>query len=173
MNEIIANTIEREGGYVNHPDDRGGATKHGITQRLARKYGYENDMKDLAKCEAQDIYKKEFWDKIQLDELKNENMKEFIFDAAVNHGHSWGVRIAQRAYNALNVQTIVEDGLIGPQTINALNDEEYQQDLCFWYIMVRGKLFYDIARGNNTQKSFIRGWGNRLEKLLLKIIEEE
>ena len=96
-----------------------------------------------------------------------------VYDAAVNHGHSWGVRIAQRAYNALNVQTIVEDGLIGPQTINALNDEEYQQDLCFWYIMVRGKLFYDIARGNSTQKSFIRGWGNRLEKLLLKIIEEE
>lgn len=173
MNEIIKNTVEREGGYVNHKDDKGGPTKFGITERLARSYGYEGDMRDLTKDEAKSIYKQEFWDKLKLGRLKNKNMREFIFDAAVNHGHSWGIRIAQRAYNALNVKTIVEDGRIGPQTINALNKEEYQQDLCFWYLIVRGKLFYDIAKGNYSQKSFIRGWGNRLEELLLKIIEEE
>jgi len=170
MNKIIANTVEREGGYVNHEDDRGGATKYGITERVARQYGYEGDMRDLPLETAVEIYKKRYWEPIRLGKIKNEIMQELMFDAAVNHGLEWAVRIGQRAYNALNKNTIVEDGLVGPQTIKALNNEEYQQDLCFWYLIVRGTYFYDIAKATSSQKTFIRGWGNRLEELLKKVI---
>lgn len=170
MENIIANTVRREGGYVDNPDDRGGKTKYGITEKVARQNGYEGDMKDLPLDFAVMVYKKKFWDIIHLDEIINPIMREFMFDACVHHGPRWAVRIAQRAYNALNKDTIMEDGVIGPQTVNALNIEEYQQDLCVWYLLVRGNYMYDIANNDSSQKTFIRGWGNRLEGLLQKIL---
>lgn len=170
MKRIIADTVNREGGYVDNPDDRGGPTKYGITEKVAQENGYEGDMRELPLDFAVGVYKKKYWDIIHLDEVINPNMQEFMFDACVNHGPEWAVRIAQRAYNALNKDTIVEDGMIGPQTLNAVNTEEHQQDLAFWYLIVRGTYFYDIAKSDSTQKTFIRGWGNRLEGLMEKVL---
>jgi len=169
LNEIIKNTVEREGGYVNHSADKGGPTRYGITESVARKNGYNGDMKKLPLVFAVEVYKKQYWDSIRLDEIDDEIMREFIFDAAVNHGTSWAVRFAQRAYNTLNKQTIAEDGKIGPQTISALNEYQYKQDLNFWYLTIRGRYFYDIIDNDSSQKTFARGWGRRLQELMEKI----
>ena len=169
LNKIIKDTVKREGGYVDHKDDRGGATNFGITESVARKNGYNGDMRDLPLEFAVEVYKKRYWDSIRLDEIDDNIMREFMFDAAINHGTSWAIRFAQRAYNTLNKQTIAEDGKIGPQTISALNRYQYKRDLNFWYLTIRGRYFYDIINNNNSQKAFARGWGRRLQELMEKI----
>ena len=50
--ELIDELIEREGGYVNHPADRGGPTRFGITEAVARAHGYAGPMKWLPREEA-------------------------------------------------------------------------------------------------------------------------
>ncbi len=51
----------KEGGYVNHPDDKGGPTKWGITEKVARSHGYRGDMRDLTREQALDILEADYW----------------------------------------------------------------------------------------------------------------
>jgi len=55
-NKIISDLVKREGGYVNDKDDSGGATRYGITQKVARKYGYYDSMKHFPLSRAVNIY---------------------------------------------------------------------------------------------------------------------
>ncbi|EJY0890163.1 hypothetical protein OE991_005197, partial [Escherichia coli] len=47
--KIFDEVLGKEGGYVNHPDDKGGPTKWGITEKVARAHGYRGDMRDLTR----------------------------------------------------------------------------------------------------------------------------
>jgi lysozyme family protein len=58
---LIEALIEREGRYVNHPDDRGGATCYGITESVARAHGYAGGMRNLPRAEAAAIYRRLYW----------------------------------------------------------------------------------------------------------------
>ena len=60
-----------EGGYSNHKNDNGGATKYGIIEKEARKHGYTGDMRDFPKEMAKDIYKKDYYLKNRLNEVKD------------------------------------------------------------------------------------------------------
>lgn len=166
----FAFTVGLEGGYSNHPLDSGGATMYGITEEVARRWGYRGDMEELPLEEAKRIYKTTYWDRIKLDEIKNEKLQELMFDAAVNHGYSRAVLLAQRAYNTLNKDEIVEDGIIGSQTIGALNSYPYETAIAFTFLIERGKYYAAIVQGNPSQKAFIRGWTNRLIKLAQKVV---
>jgi lysozyme family protein len=163
-------TVGLEGGYSNHPLDSGGATMYGITEKVARDNGYLGEMKELPLRVAKNIYKTEYWDRIRLDEIKNEKLQELMFDASVNHGYSRAVLLAQRAYNTLNKDTITEDGIIGTQTIKALNSYHYETVIAFMYLVERGKYFGAIVKNNDSQKAFIRGWTNRMIKLARKVV---
>ena len=55
IEQFLNELIRREGGYVNNPADRGGATKYGITEAVARQNGYKGHMKDLPESLARDI----------------------------------------------------------------------------------------------------------------------
>ncbi|OUJ77248.1 hypothetical protein BXA17_19190, partial [Acinetobacter baumannii] len=61
IEQYLDELIKREGGYVNNPADRGGATKFGITEAVARENGYKGNMKDLPLEFAKSIYKKQYW----------------------------------------------------------------------------------------------------------------
>ncbi len=52
VDELIEALIEREGGYSNHPSDRGGPTKYGITEAVARAHGFSGAMRNLPRDEA-------------------------------------------------------------------------------------------------------------------------
>ena len=66
---LIDALIEREGGYVDHPADKGGPTCFGITQAVARAHGYAGPMRQLPRSEAVAIYRRLYWLRPRLDEV--------------------------------------------------------------------------------------------------------
>lgn len=102
-----------EGGYVDNPHDPGGATKYGITQRVARAHGYTGDMHDLplstAKCIAQEAY----WSPAHCGDL-DARLALHVFDGAYNSGVPQSVEWLQASAGAH------VDGAFGPRTAAAV-----------------------------------------------------
>lgn len=116
-----------EKGYVDDPNDSGGKTNHGITERLARKYGYTGDMKELPESSAYKIAKQEFWDVMNLDDVAavHPAVAFEMFDTGFLCGSHQGALFFQEGLNALNRQgkdypDLVADGKIGAVTVAAL-----------------------------------------------------
>ena len=169
--QAITNTISREGGFSNHALDSGGKTMYGITEALARKYGYQGDMKDISLDKTVEIYTKEFWDKLRIDEINDWRIQELVFDAGVNHGGSRSILLAQRGFNTLvkNKDEIVEDGIVGSQTLGALNGYSHRyygkDPLIDAMILVRTEFYRAIVENRDSQTVFIVGWLRRIRKL--------
>jgi len=157
-------TEELEGGYSNHIDDRGGATMYGITESVARAYGYKGPMSELPKSLSKEILKHEYWDRIKLDEVNDDLLAQLMFDASVNHGQGTAVKMAQKAYNVLSASPIKVDGVIGPQTLSALNEHPKPFMLKLWFLFVRADYYKGIVSRDQSQKTFIRGWTNRMDR---------
>jgi lysozyme family protein len=99
FNKAIVTTLAREGGskFTDDPNDRGGATKYGISQR-----SYPNiDIRNLSEQDARTIYKRDYWDRLRGDEITSQVIAEQLFDTCVNMGVKTGSRLAQSvsAYN--------------------------------------------------------------------------
>jgi lysozyme family protein len=104
--------LRHEGGYVDHPADPGGATNHGVTERVARQHGYRGHMRDLPLSVATTIYRKQYWSMIKADQLP-EALRFHVFDAAVNSGNVQAIKWLQRCAG------VKDDGIVGPITIKA------------------------------------------------------
>ncbi len=102
-----------EGGYVDNPADPGGATRYGVTERLARAYGYQGDMRVYPLAEAKRVAKAQFWDAEHCDELPSA-VRYDVFDFAYNAGDVRGVHLIQRAAG------VADDGIFGDQTRRAI-----------------------------------------------------
>ena len=87
-----------EGNYSNHPDDKGGETKYGITKETARSSGYKGEMTDLTKVMAQRIYEQKYYKAYKIDKVKNDKIALSIFDFVINSG-KYGIKKAQEAVN--------------------------------------------------------------------------
>src|SRR5690242_18027301 len=125
---MIDALIEREGGYVDNPADKGGPTCFGITQAVARANGYAGSMRNLPRPEAEAIYRRLYWTRPRLDEIarRSARLAAELFDTGANMGPAVAVTFLQRALTALNrngsdYPDLVPDGRIGPQTLAALD----------------------------------------------------
>ena len=79
---VIMSTLEVEGGLVDHPNDPGGLTNHGISQRA-----YPNlDIRALTREQAIAIYHRDYW--LPLPDTLPDGLRWMLFDVAVNHGLS-------------------------------------------------------------------------------------
>ena len=104
IDELIDDVIEREGGYVNHPADRGGPTRWGITEAVARRQGYHDAMRHLPQSDAAAIYRRLYWVRPGYDRIAQlaPKIAAELFDTGINMGTGTASGFLQRALNALN-----------------------------------------------------------------------
>lgn len=156
-------TLRFEGGYSNHPADRGGPTNKGITQRVYDMYRKNRmlpmrTVRLISDKEVNDIYRSMYWDKIEGDKTEPK-IAAFLFDTAVNSGPSRAIRFLQQALG------IYADGVIGPVTRESREEAEtkYPDRLLERLFEIREHFFKAIGVG--TQRVFLKGWLNRLNGL--------
>lgn len=121
---IIAGVFAVEGGYVDNPNDPGGKTNHGVTERVAREHGYTGHMRDLTKDFATEIYYEDYIRKPGYVALVDMSpaLAEEIIDSGVNAGTGRASRWFQTSLNMLNrngqdCPNVVVDGAVGPRTV--------------------------------------------------------
>ena len=148
-----------EGGFVNHPNDKGGPTNKGVTLSTFRKYFGKtktvNDLKNITNEQWRYIFKKGYWDRWKADEIKNQSIAELLVDWTYCSG-VYGIKYPQQ------VLGVVTDGVVGPKTIAAINNYPNQEELFNRLWNRRKKHYEDICKKNPSQKVFLRGWLNRL-----------
>jgi lysozyme family protein len=168
---MIEATIGKEGRYSNHPSDTGGATMWGITERVARKNGYQGDMRDLPRERAVAIYRSEYAIKpgfAAVAEISPDVGAE-LFDTGVNMGPSVPAIWFQEWLNAFNQQAklyadIKEDGDIGPGTLSAFRAYLRSRGGEAEAVMIRalncsqGERYKLLARGRAANEDFCYGW---------------
>lgn len=176
-NEIVA----REGGYVNDPNDPGGATNHGVTIHTMRRLGLdldgdgdvdEADVMALPRDRAVEIFIEHYYFRPRIDALP-EPLQPSVFDMQVNAGSN-AVRILQRLLRDMGLEIAV-DGVIGPQTIaaaTAAHDRAGAQ-LVDAYGIARRNYYYAIADRRPASRRYATrrdggkgGWIVRAEEFI-------
>jgi len=166
---MIDAVIAREGGYVTDPDDRGGATCWGITERVARQEGYAGAMRDLPRSAAAAIYRRRYWLAPKLDRVaaRAPGLAAELFDSGVNMGPAVAIGLLQRALNALNrgandYPDVAVDGVIGPKTLAALDGflarRSIQEVLIRAVDALQGARYIALAEARPADEAFVYGW---------------
>lgn len=164
--DIIRRVLRYEGGFVNDPLDRGGATNRGITAATLgawRKLGRAatvDEVRDMPEAEAIAIYTRNYIERPSFDRIADMNLRMITVDAGVLHGTA---RAAKWLQIALGVGA---DGAIGNRTITAL-DAANPARIVRQMLAARYAFFGDILAANPAQKRFARGWFARVTDLLL------
>lgn len=172
---LIDAVIDREGEYVDHPLDRGGPTKYGITQKTARRFGYQGDMRDLPRESAVRIYTAEYLTDPKIDQIAQRFPKvgEALFDWGVNSWHSHSIKALQRALNILvpNNPAGKLDGIVGPATLRSLDAFKTARGTAGDVVladMINGQrhvFLMEIAEKTPSQRAFSYGWARRVSEL--------
>jgi lysozyme family protein len=167
----IKHCFKAEGGFSDHPSDRGGPTKYGITEVVARKNGYQGDMRFLPKEKARQIMIKEYWERYHLDDVQSQAVADILFDIKFNGGKA--ITWIQEALNVFNKQAslwddITVDGKIGPKTVHILNIATSKRDgeEKLFEMMCGSRMVYfkQITLRREQNEDFMYGWMNRILK---------
>ena len=164
-------TLGIEGGYVDDPSDSGGATKYGITERVARAHGYRGDMRALSEAEARQIARSQYWDTLSLDVIDalSSAIAREMFDTGYNMGVGTVGGFLQRALNVFNHRgqdypDMVVDGLIGPMTIAALRVYLGKRGKPGEVVLLRalndlqGQRYISLAEARQKDEDYVYGW---------------
>ena len=150
---IINNRVRmNEGGYVNHPNDRGGETKYGISSRW---YPNEN-IKNLTQERADMILFKDYWKDTNIYQLPDE-IADIVLDDSIVQGQPTAIKNLQRALG------IEDDGIIGPNTLDAV-DKVNLKTLKERFIENVKDVEEQYLNNDPTQRVFERGHKNRFNK---------
>lgn len=174
FDEEFRRVVLVEGGYSDHPSDSGGKTMYGITEEVARAYGYVGEMKDMPLSVARRIYRERYWDALKLDEVAQLAPKVAgeLFDSAVNCGQGSAGTWLQRALNAFNRRgelypEVGVDGAIGRMSIAALKayvaaysrfgaDAEAVLMRCL--NSQQGAFYLGLSQQRQKDEDFVFGW---------------
>ena len=176
VDRLIDALIDREGGYVDHPADKGGPTCFGITEAVARAQGYCGAMRDLPREEAAEIYRQLYWLRPRFDEVakRSARLAAELFDTGVNMGPAVAVTFLQRALTALNrngkdYADLVPDGRIGDVTLAALDTFLAVRGRSGETVLLRalealqGERYLRLAERRPANEAFLYGWlANRI-----------
>ena len=167
----LKHTLGIEGDFSDDPADSGGATKWGITESVARAFGYSGEMQDLPVPLARVIYQQNYWDLLKLDRISeiSDDISSEIFDTAVNCGVGFAGRSFQRSLtvfnrNARDYPDLVVDGLIGRMTITAFRAFLDKRGLDGETVLLRalnglqGTRYIELAEKRVKDERFVYGW---------------
>lgn len=168
---LIDDLIRREGSdFTNHPADKGGPTKYGITQKTLQRWRSQpvsiDDVQGLTETEARMIYWKMYVDEPGFNLIHDPALQGLLVDSAVQHGEDDAIAWLQRA---LKVKV---DGKLGPVTAAAANSRPLRDtyaDILAQRLAYYGKLVTDDPKrvaaaiaGFRLQAENAHGWMNRL-----------
>ena len=163
FNAALRFTLKWEGGYSNDPDDPGGATNFGITQKTYDGF-YKGlgipvrSVRDISPQDVNDIYRKLYWNGLRCSEMQDP-LAGVLFDSAVNCGVSRVVKWLQR-----NIPGLVVDGALGPLTMAAVAREDAEV-LAKKIIAEREEHYLRLCNKNPIFNKYLLGWTNRVESL--------
>lgn len=167
IDEMIDAILEKEGGYVDHPADRGGPTNFGVTQRtlsawLGRPASRE-DVRHLKVETARTIYRRGYFEAPRIDRLPPA-LQPQLFDMAVHHGPGGAIRMLQELLTEQGYPCAV-DGGVGPQTASQAGKAwaELGQRLCHALCDKRARFCEGLCEADVSQKVFLAGWLNRVD----------
>lgn len=183
VQEIARGIVAREGGFVNDPDDPGGATKHGVTIGTMKRLGIDldgdgdvdiDDVKLITVDKAVEIYLKHYFYGPKIDQLP-EALQASVFDMYVNAGSN-AVKILQRLLNRMGA-ALSDDGVIGPMTLGAVARADELRGppiaLVESYGMARREYYYRLADARPASRKYVRrrdggkgGWIIRAEEFI-------
>lgn len=167
VKDLLPFILKWEGGFVNDPTDKGGATNLGVTLKTWRSVGYDkdgdgdidvDDLKLLTPEEVRDrVLKPHYWDRWKADQLKSQKVANILVDWTWCSG-KWGIVIPQR------ILCVPDDGIVGPLTISAANSIDPEHFIAQIYD-ARKEFLRQIVRKDPAQQKFHKGWLNRLSEL--------
>ena len=162
-NDIIDGIIEREGGFVDNPADRGGPTKYGITLSTLEAWRGKRvtawGVKLLGEAEARSIYHDEFLVKPGFSKIKWFPVRLFSLDSAVQHGPGRAIRWLQK------IAGVTVDGILGPVSLEAIN--RLDPDVLYRQMVAERCRFYGrLITDDPTQAVFAAGWAARLAEFI-------
>ncbi len=165
--------MKAEGGYVDHPLDRGGPTKFGITLKslmsFRKKVQTAEDVKKLTENDARLFYRETFWIPLRLREIGNTGLAVLLLDQAVNRGPRTAIMSAQIAMKSVGSFAGECDGLIGDHTISSLNKVNFKQfGMAYFKTLQEG--YVKICQNDPKQLVFMMGWLRRTHDLLDQVI---
>lgn len=176
IDHLIDAVIDREGGYGDHPADRGGPTRWGITQATAQAHGYDGDMRRLPRATAVAIYRRLYWQRPGFDRVADRApvLAAEMFDTGVNMGPAVAAAFLQRALNALNrgardYPDIATDGRMGALTLAALDAFLTLRGAAGEAVLLKaiealqGERYLHLAERRPANEAFLYGWlANRI-----------
>ncbi len=164
--EALPFVLQWEGGYVNHPNDPGGATNKGVTQKVydawrTRQGQAARDVRQLEEAEMQAIYEGGYWVPPKCPVLDTP-LDLVQFDTAVNMGVGRAIKFMQKAVGT------EPDGAWGPGTQACVDGCDLGTTLVA-YCNVRENHYRDLAANNPKLAVFLKGWLNRLNALRKRV----
>lgn len=166
----LACVLHHEGGFVNNPNDPGGATDFGVSLRFLRSVGEDIDgdgdidIDDIHALELDDVealYEKHFWKPAKCDKIKSEMVAVKVFDMAVNMGAKQAWKLVQRAANTLG-ESLAVDGKPGPATlasVKSLTDRDFM--LVTNIRREQDKFYNSLIQSKPSLAEFRLGWRRR------------
>lgn len=177
VGQLVDQLIEREGGFVDHPADRGGATNFGITEAVARAHGYGGPMSLLPRDQASAIYTRLYWLRPRFSEVARRapRIAAELFDTGANMGPGVAATFLQRSLTALNRNAkdypdLVPDGRVGSATLEALDRfldvrgaTAGETVLLKALEALQGERYLRLAEKRPANEAFLYGWlANRI-----------
>lgn len=181
IRDIAREIVAREGGWSDDPDDPGGATMRGVTLGTLRRLGIDldgdgdsdrDDLRRITEAQAAEIFLEHYYRRPRIAELP-EPVQPGLFDMYVNAGRN-AVEILQRLVIDMRIEIEV-DGLIGPQTIEAVARAQAAAPAHFAdaYGIARRNYYYALADRRPALRKYARrrdggkgGWIARAETFI-------
>lgn len=164
--KLIPFILKWEGGFANHPADKGGATNKGITISTFRHFFGKGatieQLKNMTDEQWETIFRKGFWDKFKADEIANQSIADICVDWAWGSGTVTAIKQVQRILN------VAVDGVVGKVTLSAINNED-PKTLFDKIMSARLSFIEAIVKRDPSQKVFIKGWRNRITSIKFNV----